>query len=190
MEALREARARPGEVIVLFVDEASFYRQPTQARLWAWMGRAQPKLRYGHRANTVMRVVGALDAVSGRVQAWDCSRVTAARLGRYWLQAAQSYPEAKSIYLVIDNWPVHFHPKVQTALARDPRLQLLPLPTYAPWLNNIEKLWRWVKQRVTHAHPWCDDFTHFKEQVREEFRRFASGSPELSRYCGLDQLFC
>ena len=189
VQALHEARTHPGEVIVLFTDEASFYRQPSQARLWFWMGRKQPKLRYSHRANTVMRVVGTLDAVSGEVLTWDFSRVTASRLSACWLEAAKSYPEAKTIYLVMDNWPVHFHEKAQTAVARDPRLQILPLPTYAPWLNNIEKLWRWVKQRVTHAHPWCDDFQHFKEQVREEFQRLASGSPALRRYCGLDNLF-
>ena len=56
-----------------------------------------------------MRVVGFLDAVSGRVQAWDFNRVTASRLGQCWLRAAQSYPQAKTIYLVIDSWPVHFH---------------------------------------------------------------------------------
>lgn len=170
---------------MLFSDEASFYRQPSQAWLWAWLGRQQPRLRYSHRANTLMRVVGFLDAVSGRVQAWDFKRVTAPRLKECWLRAAQGYPEAKTIYLVIDNWPVHFHPKALEALAEDPRLELINLPTYAPWLNAIEKLWRLLRQRVAHAHPWCDDFRVFRSHVVAEMQSFAHGSQALLRYVGL-----
>ncbi len=189
MRALREARAHPGEVIVLFTDEASFYRQPSQAWHWSWMGRQQPRLRYSHGANTVMRVVAVLDAMTGQVRAWDFPRVTAERLGRCWKQLGSFYPHARRIYLVMDNWPVHFHPTVGAALTSDPRIQVVALPTYAPWLNNIEKLWRWVKQRVTHTHPWCDDFQLFKHQVRAELEHLASGSLDLKRYCGLEQLF-
>lgn len=170
---------------MLFSDEASFYRQPSQAWLWASMGRMQPRMRYSHRANTLMRVVGFLDAVRGRVQAWDCNRVTAPRLKQCWLQAAKGYPWAKKIYLVIDNWPVHFHPKALEALAQESRLELIALPTYAPWLNAIEKLWRLVRQRAVHAHPWCDDFRVFRDQVMAQLLSFQHGSPTLLRYVGL-----
>jgi transposase len=154
------------------------------------MGRAQPRLKYSHSANTLMRVVGLLDATSGRTVTWDCKSVTADRLARYFKQIGGLYPYARKIYLVMDNWPVHFHPKVTDALKGDPRIEVVALPTYAPWLNNIEKLWRWVKQRVSHAHPWCNDFPTFRNQVRAEFERIADGSAELKRYCGLEKLLC
>lgn len=173
---------------MLFTDEASFYRQPSQAWLWAWMGRRQPRMPYSHRANTLMRVVGFLDAVQGKVTAWDFPKVTAERLGRCFRQIPQLYPQAKRIYLVMDNWPVHLHPKVTAALAQDPRLHPLFLPTYAPWLNNIEKLWRWVKHKVSHSHPWAQDFRVFRQHVMAELHRLATGSLELKRYCGLDNL--
>ncbi len=154
------------------------------------MGRTQPRLKYSHSANTLMRVVGLLDARSGRTVTWDCKSVTAERLARFFKQIGGLYPEAEKIYLVMDNWPVHFHPKVTEALGVDPRIEVIALPTYAPWLNNIEKLWRWVKQRVSHAHPWCDDFLQFKNHVRAEFERIADGTAELRRYCGLEKLLC
>lgn len=185
MEALKEARDRPGEKVLLFQDEATFYRQPSQGWLWAWMGRRQPKMRYSHRANTRMRVVGFLDAFTGKVFSWDMSRVTVSRLAQCISQIPAALPQAERIYLAWDNWPVHNHPRVQQALEKEPRIKVLPLPTYAPWLNPSEKLWRLVRHEVSHAHPWCDDFLLFRSAVREKLREFAQGSQRLLQYCGL-----
>lgn len=185
MEQAVAAAAASADVVTLFMDEASFYRQPSQGYLWAAMGRAQPKMRYSTRSNTLVRVAGFLNAVTGVVHAWDYGKVTAPRLRDCFLRVAQAYPHATRIVIVLDNWPVHFHPIVLQALARDPRLELAPLPTYAPWLNPIEKVWRWVRQHVSHAHPWSDDFLLFKAHLRQELDRLAHPSTELLRYVGL-----
>jgi transposase len=170
---------------LLFEDEGTFYRQPTQAWLWASLGRVQPRLRYSCRSNCRMRVVATLEAGTGAVHAEQMSRVSADRLARYVAGLSARYPEAATIWLVWDNWPVHAHHKVLEALARQRRVKVLWLPTYAPWLNPIEKAWRWTRQRVTHAHPWCDDFGEFRRQVMDELERLRHGSRELLHYVGL-----
>jgi hypothetical protein len=142
-------------------------------------------MRYSHRANTRLRVVGYLNASSGVVHYQDMSRVSAQRLARNVAQISGWYPQAEKIYLAWDNWPVHAHPKVKEALDKQPRVEVLWLPTYAPWLNNMEKAWRWSRQRVAHAHPWSDDFMEFRQQVRDEFARLAKPSEEFRRYVGL-----
>lgn len=185
MQALKEAREAPGRRVLFFQDEASFYRHPSQGWLWAWMGRRQPKMRYSHRSNTRLRVVGFLEAVTGEVLSWDMARVTVNLLAQCIRRLSAAFPQAESIYLVWDNWPIHQHPTVQAALEKDPRIHVLPLPTYAPWLNAIEKLWRLVRQEVAHVHPWCDDFHQFRATIRENLREFGSGSQRLLRYCGL-----
>jgi len=171
--------------VLVYQDEGTFYRQPTQAWLWASMGRRQPRMVYSHRSNTRMRVVGYLDAVQGAVMVQDMNCVTAARLARNVGKLSLRYPQAQQIYLVWDNWPVHNHPKVQAALAEDDRIHVLPLPSYAPWLNPIEKTWRWARQRVSHTHPWSNDFREFKNHVLDEFARLSTGSCEHLRYVGL-----
>lgn len=171
--------------MLLFEDEGTFYRQPTQAWLWAPLGRAQPRLRYSCRSNCRVRVVATLEAATGAVHAEQMSRVSADRLARYVAGLSARYPKADTIWLVWDNWPVHAHETVLASLARQPRVKVLWLPTYAPWLNPIEKAWRWTRQRVTHAHPWCDDFSEFRRQVMDELGRLSHGSADLLRYVGL-----
>jgi hypothetical protein len=185
VQALKEAQENPKDTVLLFQDEASFYRQPSQGWLWASLSRQQPKMRYSHRSNTLMRLVGFLDAATGKVLAWDCPRVSVGRLAQYIRQVSRAYPEAKRIYLVWDNWPNHWHPVVLQAVQEDPRLVVLPLPTYAPWLSAIEKLWRLLRQEVTHAHPWCDDFHQFRRTIMDKLAEFSTGSQRLLHYCGL-----
>ena len=185
VEALRQAQERPEQVVVLFEDEATFYRQPTQAPLWASRGRRQPRVAYSHRSNTRLRMVASLNARTGAVYSQDMSTVTVSRLARYLTGRVRTYPETEVIYLVWDNWPVHGHPVVQEALAAQPRVRVLWLPTYSPWLNPVEKCWRYVRQRVVHTHPWSDDFREFRYRVREVLAELMNGPPELLRYVGL-----
>jgi len=49
-----------------------------------------------------------------------------------------------------DNWPIHKHVQVE-AVAAEQRITLLYVPTYAPWTNPIEKLWRWLKAGIADA---------------------------------------
>jgi hypothetical protein len=66
-----KARGAPQRTVLLYEDEATFYRQPSQGWLWAHEGRRQPPMRYAHRANTRMRVLAFLDAATGAVHAQD-----------------------------------------------------------------------------------------------------------------------
>jgi hypothetical protein len=64
-------------------------------------------------------------------------------------------------------------------------IQLLFLPTYASWLNPIEKLWRWLRQQVIHLHGFSDDWPALKARVADFLNQFRNGSTELLRYVGL-----
>jgi len=171
--------------VAFYADEGSFYRQPTQAWLWHDMGRRQPRLHYCNRANTLMRVVGFLHPFTGQVHTWDYRQVTAAHFAQTLKQMAGLYHQYEKIFIILDNWPVHFHAKVRQVLDQEPRLELVPLPTYSPWLNPIEKVWKWCRQTLTHAHPWADDFLQFRQRVRDQFKSLQFGSNEIMAYTGL-----
>ena len=210
--AVRAALADPGRV-VCFVDEVTLRRQPLPAPVWAPAGRATPAVPRSTRADTPLRVAAALDARTGRVVALRRGRLDVPALVRFFRDLVAAYPPGTRLTAVLDNWPVHFRPDLLAALEpqagpfplpRPPTwpptptaaaraawgalalpVQLLPLPTYASWLNPIEKLWRWLRQAVVHAHPWADDLPALGAAVDAFLAGFAAGSPELLRYTGL-----
>jgi len=182
---LREAAAAPGEVVALFLDEMGYYRWPAPAADWGPAAPAAPWRRRTVGTNSQWRIVGALNALTGQVSYLDNYIVGRQQLVRFYEQLATTYPAARRIYVVQDNWSVHEHPDVRAALATWPRLEVVRLPTYAPWLNPIEKLWRWLRQDVLKLHRLTADPTALRQRVRDFLDQFASGSHTLLQYVGL-----
>ena len=149
---VKEAAAR-GELVLLYGDEHTFYRQPLAGQMWHSQGRGgkkQPRCVRHTASDTKRRTVAALNAMSGQVTWHGCSKSRIPELRRFLHKLRQSYPEQR-IVLVWDNWPVHLHEKVLEC-AFEQQIELVWLPTYAPWLNPIEKLWRWLRQDVLKLH--------------------------------------
>ena len=74
---------------------------------------------------------------------------------------------------------------VLTALSRWPRIEPVWLPNYSPWLNPIEKLWRWLRQDVLKQHRLAGDWPILRGRVNQFLGQFAAGSQDLLRYVGL-----
>ena len=182
---LGEAAAAPGEVVAVFLDEMGYYRWPAPAPDWGPAAPALPPQRRTVGTNSQWRIVGALNALTGQVNYLDDYIVGRKQLARFYAQLAQTYARARRVYIVQDNWSVHEHPDVQAALALWPRLEVVRLPTYAPWLNPIEKLWRWLRQDVRMLHRLAADPAALRQRVRDFLAQFATGSHALLQYVGL-----
>lgn len=194
----------------MYLDEVGYERQPSLAADYTAGGRTHaPLAQRSHRKNTVCRGLGTLNALNGQVTYLQYARITTLRLVQGYTHLAAVYPHAETIFVVQDNWPVHNHPDVLAALQpqrypfsppRSPAwthlyaaplptgslpIQMVFLPTYSPWLNPIEKLWRWLKQHLIHLHRYADSFDVLKQHVLDFMRQFEHGSASLLRYVGL-----
>ena len=107
------------------------------------------------------------------------------QLGLFARQLDATYPDADRIVLVEDNWSIHQHRDVLAVVASLPRLEIVWLPTYAPWLNPIEKLWRKLRQEVLRQHQLARDWDGLLARVRAFFTSYATGSEDLLTYVGL-----
>ena len=159
-------------------------RQPSVAPAYAVRGGAAPRALYTPGHNTVTRIVAGLDAFSGQVSYLARSGIEVGTFCAFLRHLREAYPPEVTLRLVLDNWSVHVHPRTQ-ALAAELGIQLLYLPTYASWLNPIEKLWRWLRQDATHLHDSARDVSTLRERVRVFLDQFASSSPALLHYVGL-----
>jgi len=205
----------PEKYILLYQDEFTIYRQPTIARDYEQMGKYQPLARRSYRCDTEFRGIGALNAVTGQVTYHQASKADIRQLVIFYDMVVKDYPHIETIYMVQDNWPVHYHPDLLIHLqpqhfqfpiylpsnwSKEPsvkarresqkRIEKLPirivqLPTYASWANPIEKLWRWVRQSILHLHRLSDEWQTLKQRVMDFMQAFAKGSDELLRYVGL-----
>jgi transposase len=186
LAALRHVGQHPGQVVGLFVDELSYTRWPEPSLNWcAQAPEPRPLADRKQSRYQRYRVVGALNASSGQVSVLQDSRIDREVFSRFVRRLEQAYQEAETIYLIWDNWPVHHSDVVKETLAQLPRLHVITLPTYAPWLNPIEKLWRKFRQEVDYLHPLADDWQRLRERVQAFFAQFAHGSVDLLRYVGL-----
>jgi transposase len=183
--ALGEARAEPEAVVFLYMDELTFYRRPTVGYDYAARGGPCPPARQGTGSNTKRRVIGALDAVTGRLTALLRSRADVDALIKFYKGLEEAYPAARRIVVAQDNWPVHSNPRLLEAV-RGRRVELLWLPTYAPWTNPIEKVWRKLYQEVLHQHRLVAEWPKLIARVTRWLAAYARGSMELLHYVGLN----
>jgi len=182
--ARAEARRSAGRVVFVYLDEVTYYRRASAGRCYAPVGGPGPYAEQGHRPNTKRRVVGALDAVTGRLTYWQGAHAGVAQLVRFYARLRAEYPDAEVIYVAQDNWPDHFHPAVLGSLVGTP-IRLLRLPTYAPWTNPIEKVWRKLRQEVLHQHDFGDDWAGLTGAVSDWLDHARADPDGLRRYTGL-----
>jgi hypothetical protein len=185
LRCLRTTAQAPDERVVLFLDEMGYYRWPQPAPAWGPAAPLPPPTTAPTGTNTQWRMVGTLNALTGQVDYLDEYIVGRRQLITFYGQLTQRYATKEVIYVVQDNWSIHRHADVLLALQQWPQLVPVWLPTYAPWLNPIEKLWRWVRQDVLKLHRLADDWGALRQRVRSFLDQFAHGSHDLLHYVGL-----
>lgn len=185
-QILRETAAHHPEVVTVFWDQMGYSRWPDAGLDWGPSAPSAPPQADRQRSpNGLWRLIGAMNVINGRVHYLDNYIVGRQQVLKMYQLLNRSYHQAQQIYVVQDNWSIHSHPDVLEGLKQMPRIEPVWLPTYAPWLNPIEKLWRWLRQDVLKLHRLASDFVALRQRVRDFLDQFADGSRTLLHYVGL-----
>lgn len=139
---------------------------PTLRTMWGPVGQqvmiptpAQPKKRYG---------IGAVDYHTGETVVLIRRRKRRPEVAELLEALLEKHPRGK-VYVAWDNSNTHEDDEVEAVLrGAAGRLVLLYLPTYSPWLNPIEMLWRHFRREVTH----CELFPTIKALIAAAYDFF------------------
>jgi len=109
-------------------------------------------------------VIGAVEYASGQV-IWQTSARKGEEAFTAFLEhlAAQLSAADEPVVVVLDNVGYHKSRALRAAWQRyADRLQPFFLPAYAPQLNLIERLWRYLKAKLAN-HRWWNDLSRLEQ---------------------------
>jgi transposase len=144
--AAEDGRAAAHGVVVICVDECG----PLSLRPWpgsAWAPRKRPwrtRATY-HRTAGVRYLLGSLDVGADRLQGGLIEHKDGPSVLAALKRLRARYPHTVGIFVVMDNLSAHWTPAIR-AWAKANRVHLVPVPTYASYLNRIEcHFWAYVE---------------------------------------------
>lgn len=136
-----------------YADEFNISWMPTLRAMWSLKGQqimiptpGQTKKHYG---------LGAVNYHTGETVVIIRRRKRRREVAEL-LQLLVDKHRTGTIYVAWDNANTHQEDEVEAVVrAAAGRLVLLYLPTYSPWLNPIEMLWRHFRREVTHCELYA-----------------------------------
>ena len=122
----------------------------------------QPKKHYG---------IGAVNYHTGETVVLIRKRKRRREIAELLQTLVTKHPTG-TIYVAWDNVSTHQDDEIEAVVrAAAGRLVLLYLPTYSPWLNPIEMLWRHFRREVTHCELF-ETVAALLDATRDFFDRY------------------
>lgn len=142
--------------VLLFEDEAGMDMQTGQIRTWA--GKGNPPNQPNNPKKDSVKLMGTIEFRTGNTiyrifdekdKRGKKKNITNKEMADFLRYVLRKYPK-QEVFIVWDNAPYHYGPHIRKLQELNPRLHLEYLPSKAPHLNPIEKLWKEVKKARLH----------------------------------------
>ena len=137
----------PDHAVVLCVDEKSQIQALDRTAPLLPMQPGQAERRtHDYRRHGTTSLFAALDVKTGTVIAETHRRHRAVEFRKFLDRVDESVPADLDVHIIMDNYATHKTPLIWAWFAKRPRFHVHCTPTYASWLNLIE---RWFAELTT-----------------------------------------
>ena len=171
-----QRRAKRLGAKIFFLDEAGFQSDPPLGRTYGLKGKTPVITTSGQRQS-----LNVISAVNARGEFWAAT-YTGKLNGESFVAFLKNFMQGRTgkVFLVVDGHPAHKANLVKEYWhSLQGRLELHPLPPYAPDLNPDEFVWSYVKNNGVSKRPLKKNES-LEERVAEDLTRI-QGNQELVR---------
>ena len=141
--------APPANAVVFSVDEKSQIQALQRAQPILPMDFGQPERRtHNYVRHGTLDLFAALNVATGEVIARCNPNIGRRTSWPFCARSNRASQPGLDIHVVLDNLSAHRAPPVQRWLLRHPRVQFHFTPTYASWLNLVERFFGFLTEKA------------------------------------------
>ncbi|MFI5344672.1 MAG: IS630 family transposase [Chlamydiales bacterium] len=130
---------------------------------YGWIKKGVRKEIPANTGRARLNLSGAIDVFSHNIVIQEDRTLNAESTIRFFQKIEEAYPLKRKIHVFCDNAPYYRNKAVGQYLATS-KIMLHFLPPYSPNLNPIERLWKWMKERVIY-NTYYEHFEDVREAV-------------------------
>ena len=162
-----------GEETICFIDGV----HPTHnvQLAYGWIKKGKRKEIPSNTGRGRVNLSGMIDMITHKVFVREDITLNADATIGFFEKIEEAYPTKTKVHIFCDNARYYKNRAVREHLESS-KIKLHFLPPYSPNLNPIERLWKWMKERVMY-NTYYQEFEEFKEAIMGFFRLISGLDP-------------
>jgi transposase len=130
---------------------------------YGWIKKGLRKEIPANTGRARLNLSGSIDVITHNMIVQEDETLNAESTVRFFRKLEDAYPSKRKIHVFCDNAPYYRNKTVKQYLETS-KICLHFLPPYSPNLNPIERLWKWMKERVVY-NTYYEHFEDFRGAI-------------------------
>lgn len=130
---------------------------------YGWIKKGVSKSVAANSGRSRINLTGSVDIISHKVVVQEDTTLNAEATIKFLTRLEAAYPEKTKVHVFCDN-ARYYRNKAVTEYLKNSKINLQFLPPYSPNLNPIERLWKWMKERVMY-NTYYEEYESFRSAI-------------------------
>lgn len=168
----------------MYEDECSLSNTATVHYQWAEKGK-QPQVSCKQSKRERQTLFGSCNYKTGQMTLNFANKGNTQTFKKHLKKVLLTYKTASKIIMVLDNVAYHHAKKIKAWLSKKSKLELCFLPPYSPDLNAVERVWWYMRKKITH-NRYVKTLKERKAAFWKMFSHFNKSNERIKTICEIN----